>query len=92
MFTEIGPAWNILLCCAFVWWIFVFFVLLGPCLMLLSRLQRGNRSRIRIPVGCSSRRRLSISCQEVSKKRNHHQSMKRFASTSALDALRVERR
>ena len=72
-----------------VLWIIIFFVLLGPCLMLLSRFQNGNRSRIKIYV-----RKPSDPIDHVNRvtieKTNHGQRRKRAASTSEMDT--TERR
>ena len=79
MSAEWRSPWNILFCCTMVLWLIIFFVLLGPCLMLISSLQNGNRNRLRISV---SRAKIS--------KANHGQLMKKYGSTSALNAQGIE--
>ena len=57
MFAEEEHFWNILMWCTMIMWLIIFFVFLGPCLMLKSSLQERSRNKIQIFLNRASTRK-----------------------------------
>ena len=57
MFAEEEHFWNILMWCTLIMWLIIFFVFLGPCLMLKSSLQDRSRNKIKIFLNRASTRK-----------------------------------
>ena len=57
MFAEEEHFWNILMWCTLIMWLIIFFVFLGPCLMLKSSLQDRSQNKIKIFLNRASTRK-----------------------------------